>query len=115
MSKEMQMLLLKQRPVLFDALWLALALCIVTALHTATLAIDPDDKSFYRAASFITTYAHSPLTDSIKTRLKDQGFGNPIERLAFSKYYFANNFLVEKFERLPLFSPFQSVYLANLV
>ncbi|HUI93294.1 MAG TPA: hypothetical protein VLX68_13690 [Chitinivibrionales bacterium] len=110
----MQPLLPDKGGALFDMSLLTLALFTVAALHIADLAIDPDDKCFYRAASFVTNYAHVPLTGSIKTHLTEIGLGDPFSRLQYSKYYFANNFLVDRFERLPLVSPFQSVFCSNL-
>ena len=89
-------------------------MAMIFTAHVANLGNDLDDKGYYRAVPYTTHFAHNAITSDILADLTKKGYTTPVERMKWGSYYFANTALVLFFEKLPLYSAFQSVFLAHL-
>jgi hypothetical protein len=94
--------------------YILLALGMVVAAHVSDLSADHDDKGYYRAASYAMRYGNTAMKQDIRTDLIKKGYENAALRLSWGSYYVANTYLVALFEKLPIYSAFQTVFLAHL-
>ncbi len=97
--------------------WLAAAgtAFVLACMHVAALALNFNDKAVHRAMAYQCVYRDDPrITDVIARVHAVWPTGDPVDRIQYCSSYWLPNHLTLLFERLPLYSAFQSVFLAHL-